>query len=55
MFTSAVSGPGPDLLVGQQAGDGWDGVADVLTATEVSGQGPPGFQVGDTVFDPDAA
>jgi hypothetical protein len=43
------------LLVGQQAGDGLDGVAHVLAAAEVSGQGPPVLQVGNAVLDPDTA
>jgi hypothetical protein len=46
---------GRGLLVGQQSGDGLDGVADVLAAAEAAGRGPPVFRVGDAVFDPDAA
>ncbi|MFE1853168.1 hypothetical protein [Streptomyces sp. NPDC059489] len=41
--------------MGQQAGDGLDGVADVFAAAEVAGQGAPVFQVGDAVLDADAA
>lgn len=41
--------------MGQQAGDGLDGVAHVLAAAEVAGQGPPVLQVGDAVLDPDSA
>ncbi|MFH9016353.1 hypothetical protein ACH4C6_33885 [Streptomyces sp. NPDC017943] len=35
---SAVSGPVCGVLVGQQAGDGLDGVAHVLAAAEMAGQ-----------------
>ncbi|MFF9090789.1 hypothetical protein ACF1BE_31280 [Streptomyces sp. NPDC014991] len=41
--------------MGQQSGDGLNGVAHVLAAAEVAGQGPPVFQVGDAVLDADAA
>ncbi len=43
------------LLLGQQAGDGLDGVVHVLAAAEVTGQCPPVLQVGNAVLDPDAA
>lgn len=43
------------LLVGEQAGDGLGGVAHVLAAAEVAGQGPPVLQMGDAVFDSDSA
>ncbi|MFD4370047.1 hypothetical protein [Streptomyces sp. NPDC058486] len=39
----------------EQAGDSLDGVAHVLAAAEVAGQGPPVLEVGDAVLDPDAA
>ncbi|MEU4968938.1 hypothetical protein [Streptomyces smyrnaeus] len=39
--------------MGQQSGDGLDGVIHVLAATEVTGECPPVLQVGDTVLDPD--
>jgi hypothetical protein len=46
-----VRGP----VVGQQSGDGLDGVAHVLAAAEVAGQDPPVLQVSNAVFDPDAS
>ncbi|WP_435805421.1 hypothetical protein, partial [Streptomyces hirsutus] len=46
--------PGQDpvcvLLLGQQTGDGLDGVVQVLTAAEVTGRCPPVLQVCEGVF-----
>jgi hypothetical protein len=41
--------------MGQQTGDGLDGVANVFAAAEVAGQRSPVLQVGDAMFDTDAA
>ncbi|MFC8458896.1 hypothetical protein ACFUJ0_18910 [Streptomyces sp. NPDC057242] len=41
--------------MGQQAGGGLDGGADVLATAEVAGGSSPVLQVGDAVLDPDAA
>jgi hypothetical protein len=55
VFTSAVPCQVCGLLVGQQSGDGVDGVAHVLAAAEMAGQGPAVLQVGDAVFDADTS
>jgi hypothetical protein len=41
-------------LLGQQAGDGLDGVVHMLAAAEVTGQRPPVLQVCDAVLNTDA-
>jgi hypothetical protein len=41
--------------MGQQAGDGLDGVAHVLAAAEVAGQSSPVLQVSDALLDADAS
>ncbi|MFF0560727.1 hypothetical protein [Streptomyces sp. NPDC004266] len=41
--------------MGERAGDGLNGVADVLAAAEAARQCTPVLQMGDVVLDPDAA
>ncbi|MEV0375625.1 hypothetical protein AB0I10_38770 [Streptomyces sp. NPDC050636] len=41
MFTSAEPSQVRGLLMGQQTGDGLDGVAHVLAMTKAAGQGSP--------------
>ncbi|WP_405550826.1 hypothetical protein OG215_38290 (plasmid) [Streptomyces globisporus] len=41
--------------MGEQSGDGLDGVTHVFSAAVVAGEGSPVLQMADAVLDPDAA
>jgi hypothetical protein len=53
MFTAVSRVQVRGLLMGQQFGDGVDGVTHVLAAAKVAGEGPPVLEVSDAVLDSD--